>query len=162
MKSNAPKFLFEFSELNYAPAAIFAISLLIGCATARSESGFASLFDGHTLKGWTLVGKNGPGYGATNGVMFCARGGGGNLFTEREYSDFVLRLDYKLEDGSNNGVGIRAPLEGDAAYAGMEIQILDDKAPKHANIKPWQFNGSVYNIVPAKNGTPKIGEWNSY
>jgi len=44
----------------------------------------------------------------------------------------------------------------------MEIQILDDLAPKHATIKPWQFNGSVYNIVPAKNGTPKIGEWNSY
>src|SRR5262245_8303860 len=44
----------------------------------------------------------------------------------------------------------------------MEIQVLDDKAPKHAKIKPWQFNGSIYNIVPAKNGTPKIGEWNTY
>ena len=40
--------------------------------------------------------------------------------------------------------------------------MLDDKAPKHAHIKPWQFNGSIYGIVPAKNGTPKIGEWNSY
>jgi hypothetical protein len=67
-----------------------------------------------------------------------------------------------LEPGGNNGVGIRAPLEGDAAYNGMEIQVLDDKAPKHATIKPWQFNGSVYNVVPAKNGTAKIGEWNDY
>jgi hypothetical protein len=120
------------------------------------------LFDGQTLTGWTLVNKQGDGYGVTNGVIYCARGGGGNLFTDREYADFILRLDYKLEPGSNNGVGIRAPLEGDAAYEGMEIQMLDDKAPKHATIKPWQFNGSIYNIVPAKNGTPKIGEWNAY
>lgn len=129
---------------------------------AQVEPGFISLFDGHSLNGWKLVDKKGDGYGVTNGVIYCARGGGGNLFTEQEFADFVLRLDYKLEPGSNNGVGIRAPFEGDAAYAGMEIQVLDDKAPKHATIKPWQFNGSVYNIVPAKNGTPKIGEWNSY
>lgn len=136
--------------------------LLAGCACLQAESGFVSLFDGQTLKGWKLVAKHGLGYGVTNGVMFCKQGGGGNLFTEREYSDFILRLEYKLQNGGNNGVGIRAPLEEDTSYSGMEIQILDDKAPKHAHIKPWQFNGSVYNIVPATNGTPKIGEWNSY
>src|SRR5205823_14172172 len=89
----------------------------------------------------------------------------GKLFSEKDYADFVLRLDYKLEPGGNNGVAIRCPLGAtneQMAYTGMEIQILDDKAPKHANIKPWQFNGSVYGIVPARNGTPKIGEWNSY
>jgi len=132
------------------------------CAAAEKESGFVSLFDSESLKGWTLVNQRGAGYGVTNGVIYCARGGGGNLFTEKEYSDFILRLEFKLEDGGNNGVGIRAPLSGDSAYQGMEIQVLDDKAPKHANIKPWQFNGSVYNIVPAKNGTAKINEWNAY
>src|SRR5436190_10871904 len=149
------------------PALIASCSILFGLSSlpalsAEVEKGFVSLFDGQSLNGWKLVDKKGDGYGVTNGVIYCAQGGGGNLFSEQEYSDFVLRLDYKLEPGSNNGVGIRAPLEGDAAYAGMEIQVLDDKAPKHATIKPWQFNGSVYNIVPAKNGTPKIGEWNSY
>ena len=156
------------------------VVLLAGCATPSGKSvseatstakadppftpepGFVSLFDGQTLKGWTLVNQHGPGYGVTNGVIYCAQDGGGNLFTEKEFSDFILRLDYKLQPGGNNGVGIRAPLSGDAAYVGMEIQMLDDKAPKHATIKPWQFNGSIYNIVPAKNGTPKIGEWNSY
>src|SRR5436190_24169233 len=133
-----------------------------GAAAAPVEPGFTSLFDGHSLDGWTLVGKRGAGYGVTNGVIYCAREGGGNLFTERESSDFVLRIQFKLEPGGNNGVGIRAPLEGDAAYNGTEIQPLDDKAPKHATIKPWQCNGSVYNVVPAKNGTAKIGEWNDY
>jgi hypothetical protein len=132
------------------------------CTNAHTEPGFVSLFDGKSLDGWTLHGKSGAGYGVTNGVIYCARGGGGNLFTEKEFSDFVLRLQFKLEPGGNNGVGIRAPLEGDSAYNGMEIQVLDDKAPKHATIKPWQFNGSVYNVVPAKNGTAKIGEWNDY
>jgi hypothetical protein len=129
---------------------------------AYAEEGFTSLFDGQTLAGWTLVGKKGGGYEVTNGVIACVSGGGGNLLTEKEFSDFVLRLEFRLEPGGNNGVGIRAPLAEDVSYSGMEIQVLDDKAPKHATIKPWQFNGSVYGIVPAKNGTPKIGEWNRY
>jgi hypothetical protein len=148
--------------MNKLRIGIVVLSFLAVRAGAQPESGFVSLFDGKTLQGWTLAGKHGEGYGVTNGVIYCAQGGGGNLFTEKEFSDFILRLQYKLEPGGNNGVGIRAPLDGDAAYNGMEIQMLDDKAPKHATIKPWQFNGSVYNIVPAKNGTPKIGEWNDY
>jgi len=141
---------------------IILLSFVAICAGAQAESGFVSLFDGQSLEGWTLRGKSGAGYGVTNGVIYCARGGGGNLFTEKEFSDFVLRLQFKLEPGGNNGVGIRAPFDGDAAYNGMEIQVLDDKAPKHATIKPWQFNGSIYNVVPTKNGTAKIGEWNDY
>lgn len=87
------------------------VVLLPGCqprsaANARStqpkpvrESGFQSLFDGRTLTGWRLVDPKGEGYGVTNGVLYCAAGGGGNLMTEREYSDFILRFEFKLEDG---------------------------------------------------------------
>jgi len=132
------------------------------CITTRPEAGFVSLFDGKTLNGWTMVNPRGGGYGVTNGAIFCAAGGGGNLFTKREFSDFVLRLEFKLEAGGNNGVGIRAPLEGQASSLGMEIQVLDDQARKHANIQPWQQNGSVYGIIPATNGLAKIGEWNRY
>lgn len=151
----------RFARLCVAALALIAFTVCHTLARAP-EQGFVSLFDGQTLNGWKLVNQHGSGYGVTNGVIYCAEGGGGNLFTEKEFSDFILRLDYKLRPGGNNGVGIRAPLSGDAAYLGMEIQMLDDKAPKHAKIKPWQFNGSIYNIVPAKNGTPKIDEWNSY
>src|SRR5436853_2681782 len=141
---------------------ILVFSLSLSTFAADVEPGFVSLFDGKTLNGWRLVDRKGDGYGVKDDVIYCAREGGGNLFTEKEFSDFVLRLDYKLEPGGNNGVGIRAPLSGDSAYVGMEIQMLDDKAPKHANIKPWQFNGSIYNIVPAKNGTAPINQWNKY
>jgi hypothetical protein len=119
------------------------------------------LFDGKTLNGWTLVGKKGPGYIVKDGAIVCPRGESGNLFTEKEYSDFILRLEFKLTEGANNGVGIRAPLEGDTAYKGMEIQILDDSAAKYANLKPWQFHGSIYGVVAARRGAlKKVGEWN--
>jgi hypothetical protein len=88
--------------------------------------------------------------------------GHGNLFTEKEYGNFILRFDFKLTPGANNGLGIRAPLEGDAAYVGMELQILDDSADVYKNLQPWQRHGSIYGVVPAKPGHLKpVGEWNS-
>ena len=125
------------------------------------ERGFISLFDGESLKGWSYFGNPGGEYYVTNGLIECPSNSVGNLLTDGEYSDFVLRLEYKLWPDGNNGVAIRAPLAAKGlTYVGVEIQMLDDKAPKHANIKPWQYNGSVYGIVPAKNGTARIGEWN--
>ena len=139
-----------------------AVCLATACVNAAPvEEGFTSLFDGQTLNGWKLIGAHGAGYGATNGILFCAKGGGGKLMTEKEYSDFIFRFEFKVEAGANNGVGIRAPYEGDAAYNGMEIQILEDTAPQYANLRPAQYHGSVYDVFPAKRGAAKpIGEWN--
>ena len=126
-----------------------------------AEDGFTPLFDGKTLNGWTLVGKVGPGYIPENGVLTCPADGGGNLFTEKEYSDFILRFEFKLSAAGNNGIGIRAPLEGDAAYVGMEVQVLDDSSPEYANLEPGQYHGSIYKVVPSKRGALKpVGEWN--
>jgi hypothetical protein len=130
----------------------------------ETEAGFTPLFDGKSLDGWKLVGKKGEGYGVKDGVIYCAKGGGGNLWSEKEYGDFILRFEFKLEEGSNNGLGIRAPLEGDAAYAGMELQILDDSVAekKYGRLRPTQFHGSLYDVIPAKRGALKPpGEWNS-
>ena len=86
----------------------------------------------------------------------------GNLFTEQEYRNFNFRFEFKLTAGANNGIGIRAPLKGDAAYVGMEIQVLDNKAPVYAHLQPYQYHGSVYGVIPAKRGYLKpVGEWNS-
>jgi hypothetical protein len=113
----------------------------------ESSDGFVSLFDGRTLDGWQ---GDTEGYEAREGVLVCNERGG-RLRTEKEYGNFVLRFDYKLEPGGNNGIDIR----------GMEIQILDDDAPKHANLKPCQYHGSIYCHVPAERGHQKpIGQWN--
>jgi hypothetical protein len=104
----------------------------------------------------------GPGYLVKDGVLVCPADGGGNLFTEKEYANFVFRFEFKTEPGGNNGVGIRAPLNGDAAYQGMEIQILDDGHEKYkGKIKSEQHHGSVYDVIPARRGFLKpAGEWN--
>jgi hypothetical protein len=126
------------------------------------EKGFIALFDGKSLNGWRLAHGHGPGYVVKDGVLVCPAEGGGNLFTEKEYSNFVFRFEFKTEPGGNNGVGIRAPLEGDAAYVGMEIQILDDGHEKYkGKIKSEQHHGSIYDVIPARTGFLKpAGEWN--
>ncbi len=127
--------------------------------TVTDEDGFVSLFNGKDLTGW--IGAT-DGYGAEDGVLFCKPEGGGNLYTEGQYSDFTLRFDFKLESGSNNGLGIRTPPKGDAAYVGMELQILDNTADQYASLKEYQYHGSVYGVAPAKRGFLKpVGEWNS-
>ncbi len=141
----------------------FALVGLILAATAiYAEDGFTPLFNGRDLTGWTLVSRHGPGYTAENGSIVCPKDGGGNLFTEAEYSNFILRFEFKLEEAANNGIGIRAPLQGDAAYQGMEIQVLDhDAAAYRGKLKPAQYHGSIYDVVPAKTGfLKKTGEWN--
>ncbi len=124
------------------------------------EEGFVSLFDGKSLAGWT---GSLAGYAVEDGNLICVAGGKGNLLTEAEYSDFVFKFEFKLTDGANNGLGIRCPkvAEGNLHLDGIELQILDDTAEKYKTLKPYQYHGSVYGIVPAKAGSLKpLGEWN--
>ena len=128
-----------------------------------AEEGFESLFDGSTLDGWVLLGQHGDGYVARDGKISCAPGSGGNLLSAAEYADFVLRFDFKLESGSNNGLCIRCPLAWrNLAYDGNELQIIDNSAERYKDIKPWQKHGSLYHVAPASTGALKpVGEWNS-
>jgi hypothetical protein len=124
------------------------------------EVGFEALFDGSSLFHWT---GNTTDYYPVNGelVVDPKRGGKGNLYTKKEYGDFHMKFDFQLTPGANNGLGIRTPLEGDAAYVGMELQILDNTSPMYAKLQPYQYHGSVYGIIPAKQGFLKpVGEWN--
>ncbi|NBO65700.1 MAG: DUF1080 domain-containing protein, partial [Acidobacteria bacterium] len=98
---------------------------------SSTEAGFEPLFDGKSLNGWQLVRGRGPGYLVKDGTIVCPLDGGGNLLTAKEYSNFIFRFEFKTEPGGNNGIGIRTPREGDAAYVGMEIQILDDGHEKY-------------------------------
>lgn len=132
----------------------------IGLTDDEKTDGFVSLFNGMNLDGWQ---GNTTDYFAENGelVVMPSRGGHGNLFTDKEFKDFIFRFDFQLTPGANNGLGIRAPLSGDAAYQGMELQILDNTAPIYANLHEYQYHGSVYGVIPAKRGYLKpVGEWN--
>ena len=126
----------------------------------EAAEGFVPLFNGIDLTGWT---GNTTDYFAQEGMIVCrpTGKGSGNLFTEKEYSDFIMRFEFQLTPGANNGLGIRAPLTGDAAYQGMELQILDNEAPIYSKLQVYQYHGSVYGVIPAKRGFLKpVGEWN--
>ena len=126
----------------------------------EKKEGFKVLFDGTNMHHWM---GNTQDYIIEDGdiVIYPERGGKGNLFTKEEYSDFAFRFEFQLTPGANNGLGIRAPLEGDAAYVGMELQILDNDAEIYKNLKPYQYHGSVYGVMTAERGHLKpVGEWN--
>jgi len=127
----------------------------------ENAEGFKLLFNGTDMTGWI---GNKQGYVIKDGIMICdpSLGGDGNLYTEKEYGDFIFRFEFRLTPGANNGLGIRSPLTGNAAYDGMELQILDDQSPRYTGwLKDYQHHGSIYGVVPAKTGSLKpVGEWN--
>ncbi len=132
----------------------------VNISEEEQKQGFISLFDGTTIEQWT---GNTSGYLVKEGSLMVnpEEGSGGNLYTKEEYDNFIYRFEFQLTPGSNNGIGVHAPLEGDAAYVGMEIQVLDSEHPMYAKLQPYQYHGSVYGVIPAKRGYLKpTGEWN--
>ncbi len=125
----------------------------------EKTEGFVSLFNGKDLSNWA---GNEHSYSVEDGtIVIRPAKSGGNLYTGKEYADFIFRFEFKLTPGANNGLGIRTPMEGNAAYMGYELQILDNTAPVYAKLQPYQYHGSVYGIIPAKRGYLKpVGEWN--
>jgi hypothetical protein len=129
----------------------------------EKKEGFKVLFNGTNMHHWT---GNTADYVTEDGNIVIRpkanKGSGGNLFTKEEFSDFVFRFEFQLTPGANNGLGIRTPLTGgDAAYEGMELQILDNDAPVYKDLQTYQYHGSIYGTVPAKRGFLKpTGQWN--
>jgi hypothetical protein len=127
-------------------------------ASAAMAGEWVPLFDGKTLNGWEGATN---GYKAEDGILKCMKAGGGKIVTSKDYADFEMEFEFKLTPGANNGLGIRCKLAGDAAYDGMEIQILDDTSPQYAKLHEYQYHGSIYGVAPAKRGHQKpVGEWN--
>ncbi|MDE3251195.1 MAG: DUF1080 domain-containing protein [Bacteroidota bacterium] len=125
----------------------------------EKSQGYTPLFDGSNMDQWI---GNTQGYLLEDGaIVVHPEKSAGNLYTKNEYADFSYRFEFQLTPGANNGIGIRAPLEGDAAYVGMEIQVLDNEAEMYKNLHPYQYHGSVYGVIPAKRGYLKpVGQWN--
>lgn len=130
-------------------------------STEEVKEGYKILFDGTNMFEWT---GNTIDYTLREDgtiTLVPNEGSGGNLYTKQEYGNFVFRFEFMLTPAANNGLGIRTPMEGDAAYVGMELQILDSEHPVYKDLKEYQYHGSVYGVIPAKRGYLKpLGEWN--
>ena len=115
-------------------------------------------FNGKDWTGW--IGDT-DSYEIVDGAIRCKKGKGGNLFTEEVYRDFSVRLEFKVPPGGNNGLAMRYSGEGNPAYKGFELQVIDNTAKKYAGLKPYQFHGSAYGMAPALRGYQRpVGEWN--
>lgn len=129
------------------------ISLFLASVCFAQGKEAVSLFNGKDLTGWKKAK-----YVVEDGVLVCQ---GGNLVTEKQYTNYIFEFDFLLPPGGNNGLGIHYPGSGDAAYSGMELQILDNSHPRYAKLKDYQFHGSLYTLQAAKRGHLKpVGEWN--
>jgi hypothetical protein len=133
----------------------FILISMITLQLSAQEEGFEKIFNGKDLSGWV---------GATDKYTIEDDGtlttrSKTNIFTKKEYADFILRFEVKLASGANNGIGIRVPQKGGKAT--LECQILDNSSPKYENKKDYQYHGSLYSLVGAKRGFLKpVGEWN--
>lgn len=124
------------------------------------KEGYKVLFDGTNMHAWT---GNTVDYTLEDGTisLYPSKSFGGNLYTKDEYGNFIFRFEFQLTPAANNGLGIRTPMEGDAAYVGMELQILDDDHPVYKDLEVYQYHGSVYGVIPAERGyLNPVGEWN--
>jgi hypothetical protein len=149
--------------------ALVALSFVCAVAADDKSGGFAPLFNGKDLAGWKerQVRKGQEGRWSVENGILKARPGSGWLGTEKQYGDFVLRVEWKIVENGNSGVFFRVPdtdFKGSPSDAGFEIQILDDNGPEYkGKLKPYQYCGGLYHFQPITKPVFKgAGEWNSY
>jgi len=134
------------------------VVVLSSCAQLQIGSQRDLLAEG--LAGWQQIEGKAGSWKFEDRILYTAGGGGGWLSTRREYDDFKLKLEFRVPPGGNSGVFLRAPHQGNPAYQGMEIQILDDYTDKYGKLRPEQFTGSIYDVqAPSKKVAKKSGEW---
>ncbi len=126
--------------------------------TAKEKSdGWKLLFDGKTLNGWKALG-NPEGWAVEDGAIACLVKGSAYLYTEEQFDDFVLSIDYKIAPRTNSGIFFRWSNLRDPVHTGIEVQVLDS----HGREKPGKHDdGAIYDIIaPSKNMSKPAGEWN--
>jgi hypothetical protein len=137
--------------------------------TPSAERGFVPLFpqDG-VPKGWLVRRWNDIRLPADPKVVWTVKDGvlhGGEprgtwLISEKEYGDFILTFDFKLGERGNSGCALRAPLYGDPAFDGLELQMADFRYNPRA--KPSELTGGIYRAIAPRKQVYEPTAWNSY
>ncbi len=139
---------------------------------AEDSSGFLPLFPEDGIpKGWTVrqwddlkkPAAQGVVWKVENGVLKGSEPRGTWLMSEKEYGDFVLEFEWKLGERGNSGTALRAPMFGDPAFDGMELQMVDPRYyPPEMKVTPAELAGSLYKAVPPLKQLYRPLEWNKY
>lgn len=128
-----------------------------------TDTGWITLFDGTTAAGWVIDREDDqppdPNDFFIQDGMICCKGLGYHWFRydAREFGDFILQMEFKVEKGANSGVCLRSARQGAPPFTGFEVQILDD----HGQPPNKNSCGSIYDVVtPMFNASRPAGEWN--
>jgi hypothetical protein len=130
-------------------------------ASNNNDTNFTSIFDGKTLNGWKMAGDGRFVILESDSALQSEKGGGLLWYSEKEYKNFILKLEWKVSDeGDNSGVFVRFPDPDDnqniAVREGYEVQI-DDKAGD-----PIHQTGAIYDFAaPSKVVSKPPGQWNT-
>lgn len=132
---------------------------------SRNDDGFVEHVNGTDLSNWQGAVES---YEVVNGAIVCKQGKGGDLLTQEEFENGIIRVEFKLPPAGNNGIALRTPLGGHSAKDGLELQVIDNDgynaklaAAGKGGLKDYQHHGSLYHCVGAKTGYLRpVGEWN--
>ncbi len=191
LRRNQPAYIFVdlyiiMKITSFVFAAVLMCALATHTAFAQSNNtltpqekseGFRLLWDGKTSQGWRGIFKDHfpeQGWVMKDGVLTIQasngkeEGLGGDIVTDKQYSAFVLKFDFKLTEGANSGVKyfVTEKEKTSQSGIGLEYQVLDDE--RHPDAKLGRDGdrtlSSLYDLIPAKKPTAAIkpiGEWNT-
>jgi len=155
-----------FTPLRRALIGLCCLALVVSTTRAadneltaeEKKEGYQLLFNGKDLKGWHRTSAGYGGWRVEDGAI-CLDKGGGMLYADGEYDNFVLKIDFKMSKGCNSGVFLRVGDPKNEVQTGLEVQVQDD-----AGKKPNRNScGSIYDLVaPTKDKVKPAGEWNTY
>ena len=141
--------------------------LLAAAGAGAADDGFTPLFpDDGVPKGWVVTEWSDLAKPAPRGVEWTVKDGtlkpgktrGTWLISQKEYADFILEFEIKLTPVGNSGVALRAPMKGDPAFDGMELQVADLRYNTAA--KDSELTGGLYRAVAPSKQVYKPTEWN--
>jgi hypothetical protein len=145
----------------------FSFLVLLAGVTAGADEDFVALFaeDGPP-KGWSvrewndLTKKVDAPWTVKDGMLQPSPRRGTWLMSDKEYTDFILEFEIKLTEVGNSGVALRAPMKGDPAFDGMELQVADFRYNTQA--KDSELTGGIYRAIAPSKQVYKPTEWNKF
>lgn len=142
---------------------------VIGATAAENDEGFVPLFAedgppaGWDVRQWDDLRKpaaEGVVWQVEDGVLHGSEPRGTWLVSEKEYGDFELRFEFKLGERGNSGCALRAPMFGDPAFDGLELQMADLRYNPEA--KDSELTGGIYRAIAPRKQAYRPTEWNRY
>ena len=144
---------------------LFTICCLQPCA--RAQPGFVDLFprdgtpEGWSVREWNDVSKlKEAAWSVKDGVLRSDLRRDAWLISAQEYGDFILEFEIKLGELGNSGVALRAPLRGDPAFDGMEMQVADYRY--NTSAKDSELTGGIYRALAPTKQVYRPTQWNSF